>query len=191
MRRAGFLLIAGGATWLAGSVAAGLAFDSAEDPLPLPVVGLALLGGLLAGWGAASLSTDLISKWARLSVRALSVSAFLLALGMLSYGSGLPDLALTYLLVVVAVGILFFVVPVVFAAAGIGLIGDGSLGRWGGLALLATGLIGAVAYWSPLDITDAFVASPWWFSYPGIGWLILGLASVSDSRADLLMESDV
>lgn len=192
MRRAGLLLIMGGAAWLTGALSAGAVMESSEEALPLPVALLGALAGLAVGWGGALVSSHLSRPLARVGVRTMAVCAVLLGLGLAPRSSAftesvLANSVLVYLLVVVAVGVLFYVMPVVFMVLGVGLIGGDDMGRWGGWALLATGVAGVIAYWLP----TAFVSSPWWLIVPGIGWLLLGLVVVAESRRMSVVDDGV
>ena len=171
LRAAGASLVLGGAIWLAGVVVLETMMESLEDDLPFVFRVLALLAGIAVAWGQWRLGSDLSKRLARVGARLGAIGAGAVGLG---FGiGGFLGFSLSYF------GLLF-VVPFGLLLLGVGLMGTNDLDRWGRLVPFLTAAVGVITYgfhvlartiWDPSDLV--------WFVGMGVGWSLLGFATLA------------
>ena len=173
LRAAGTSLVLGSAIWLEGVVVLETMMESLEDDLPIAFRVLAAAAGMAVAWGQWRLGSDLTKRLARVGARLGAIGAGAVGLG---FGiGGFLGFSLSYF------GLLF-VVPFALVLLGVGLIGTNDLGRWGRWVPFLTAAVGVVTYgfhalartiWDPSDLV--------WFIGMGVGWLLLGIATLTRS----------
>lgn len=173
MRRAGANLVLGGVLWLAGVVVLETLMESLVDDLPIGFRLLALAAGIAVAWGQWQLASALTARLARVGARIGAIGAGAVGLG---FGiGGFLGFSLSY------VGLLF-VVPLGLILLGLGLIGTTDLDRWGRWIPLLAAAVAVITYgfhalartiWDPSDLV--------WFIGMGLGWLLLGIATLTRS----------
>jgi MFS family permease len=173
-RRTGTALVAGALSWLAGValLVAGVGLDSVASVWPRAMFGLA---GVLIGVGAlAGLRPLLPSRTARVGAAISGVTLLLAGLGLMIG---------TFVGFIVAYSSVQFLHPVGLLVLGIGLILCGGLPRWA--HGVPPAMLGAAALTYGLH---TFIPEAWdppgalLFVVVGVGWLLLGAATVRSAR---------
>jgi hypothetical protein len=173
LRAAGTSLVLGGVLWLAGVVVLETLMESLEDDLPIGFRLLALTAGVAVAWGQWRLAADLTTRVGRVGARLGAIGAGAVGLG---FGiGGFLGFSLSYF------GLLF-VVPLALILLGVGLIGTTDLDRWGRWIPFLAAAVAVITYgfhalartiWDPSDVL--------WFIGMGLGWLLLGFATLTRS----------
>ncbi len=170
------IISSGGLAWLVGIVILETMYEESEGSLPPAFLLLAMFAGLSVAWGLWSVAQSLDRKTARVGSRMVGVSA-----GVLGLGFGLDLLpGDTWIAFLLAYSVGLFVLPVAFLVLGLGVRRSAVFPNWAKSVPLAVTAAGAVTYgfhalarevWDPPDAV--------WFSCIGVGWFLLGLASLS------------
>lgn len=172
----GFIISSGGLAWLTGIVILETMYEESDDSLPQSFLLLALLAGLSVAWGLWSAARSLDRRTARVGTRLVGASA-----GVLGVGFGLDLLpGDSWLAFLLAYTVGLFVLPVAFLVLGLGVRRSAVFPRWAKRIPLAVTAVGVLTYgfhalarevWDPSDAV--------WYSCIGVGWFLLGLASLS------------
>lgn len=172
----GFIVASGGLAWLTGIVILETLYEESDESLPQAFLLLALFAGLTVAWGLWSVARSLDRRTGRLGSRLVAASA-----GVLGVGFGLDLLpADTWLAFFLAYYVGLFVLPVAFLVLGLGVRRSSVFPRWAKWVPLAVTAAGTFTYgfhalgrqiWDPSDAV--------WYSCIGVGWFLLGLASLS------------
>ncbi len=172
----GLVIAAGGTAWLAGVAVLELTYSDSDESFPPLFPVLALFAGLSVGWGLWSVARSMDRPAARLGSRLVGVSSAVFGIG---FGLDLlPGDVFIGFLLAYTVGL--FVLPVALVFMGVGVIRSAAFPRWAKWVPLSTAAAGAITYgfhalarevWDPSDAI--------WFICVGVGWLLLGLASLS------------
>lgn len=170
------IISSGGLAWLVGIVILETMYEESDGSLPPAFLLLAMFAGLSVAWGLWSVAHSLDRKTARVGSRLVGVSA-----GTLGLGFGLDLLpGDTWLAFLLAYSVGLFVLPVAFLVLGLGVRRSAVFPNWAKSVPLAVTVAGAVTYgfhalarevWDPPDAV--------WYSCIGVGWFLLGLASLS------------
>lgn len=171
-----FIISSGGLAWLVGIVILETMHEGSDDSLPPAFLLLAVFAGLSVAWGLWSLARSFDRKTGRIGSRLVGASS-----GILGVGFGLDLLpGDTWIAFFAAYSVGLFVLPVAFLALGLGVRRSSVFPRWAKWVPLVVTATGTVTYgfhalapevWDPSDAV--------WYSCIGVGWFLLGLASLS------------
>lgn len=171
----GWLISAGGIAWLVGVLVLETTYTDTDDDLPVIFLVLALFGGIAAGWGIWAMARSLDNRLARFGGRLVGVSSAIFGIG---FGLDLlPFDAFLGFLLAYTFGL--FILPLGFFLLGIGVLPSAVFPGWAKWVPLSVAAMAAITYgfhalarevWDPPDAV--------WFIGLGIGWLLIGLASL-------------